>query len=331
MDAVIKKNDYTLITVIFAFFVFFTASDLMFNAFSKLEFASICSFICGFLVFLGSYIAKRKNIEKGINNRIDYILSNFNWANKVLGILDFVFSVIALLTTVYWLGVIFRVGVIIRLTCTLNKIKSVLKTLAQPLRAFLIVVFTYLTIRFNTIKNKVKESKMGAKIKSFFQWIRCNWKSILSTLVNIVSSVVAGYATYGGMFDFIPSLMWLGINWSAVIVAVVIFVLLQLGITGAGFEKIATWMKRVAEEKQAKEDAKIEKQAKKELKQAEKEANKTQAQAEAEAKKAEAKAKAEAEKAQAKAEAEAKAKAEAEAYRAKVEAKKAELQANQNK
>ena len=105
-----------------------------------------------------------------------------------------------------------------------------------------------------------------------------------------------------------------------VLVAIAIFVLLELGITGAGFEKIATWVKRVAEEKQAKEDAKIEKEALKEIKQAEKTANQTQAQNEAQAKKE-----------QAKKEAEEKAKAEAEAHRAKVEAKKAELLANQNK
>ena len=320
MDGVIKKNDYTLLTVIFAFFVFFTASDLMFNAFSKLEFASICSFICGFLVFLGSYISKRKNIQSGINSKIDYILSNFTKANKVLAVLDFVFSVIALLTMVYWLGIIFRIGVIVRLTCTLNKIKSVLKTIAKPIRAFLIVVFTYLSVRFNTIKNKLKESCMKEKIKSFFKWIRCNWKSILSTIVNVVTSIATGYATYGGQFSFLPPLMWLGINWTAVLVAIAIFVLLQLGITGAGFEKISTWVKRVAEEKQAKEDAKIEKEALKEIKQAEKTANQTQAQNEAQAKKE-----------QAKKEAEAKAKAEAEAYRAKVEAKKAELLANQTK
>lgn len=317
MKTITKKDDYTFLTVIFAFFVFFTTSDLVFNAFSKLEFASVCSFICGFLVFLGSYIAKRKNIKTGINNRIDYILSNFNWANKVLAILDFVFSVIALLTAIYWLGVIFRVGVVIRLTCTLNKIKSVIKTLIKPIRAFLIVVYTYLALRFNVIKKKIKESIMGEKIKNFFKWIRCNWKSILSTTVNLVTSIATGYATYGGYFDFVPALNWLGVNWTAIIVALAIFILLQLGITGAGFEKIATWLKRVAEEKQAKEEAQIEKQAKKELAEAEKLANQTQAQAEAQAKKE-----------QEKAEAEAKAKAEEEAYRAKVDAKKAELLAN---
>ena len=268
MDAKLKERskDYTLLTIIFAFFVFFTASDLTFNALSKLEFASICSVLSGFLVFLGSFVVKKKNIEKGVNSRIDYVVSNFSWGNKVLGVLDIIFSLIALFTAVYWLGLIFRIGVVVRLACTLNKVKSVLKPVFGPLKTLFIVMFVYLGIRFKPIIMKMKESKFVKGIKKFFQWIWANKKSLLGTITALATSVATGYATYGGYFSFLPELNWLGINWMSVIVALVIFVLLELGVTGKGFEKIATFFKRIADEKKAKEEKKIEKEAEAQIK-----------------------------------------------------------------
>lgn len=268
MDAKLKERskDYTLLTIIFAFFVFFTASDLTFNALSKLEFASVCSVLSGFLVFLGSFVVKKKNIEKGVNSRIDYVVSNFSWGNKVLGVLDIIFSLIALFTAVYWLGLIFRIGVVVRLACTLNKVKSVLKPVFGPLKTLFIVMFVYLGIRFKPIIMKMKESKFVKGIKKFFQWIWANKKSLLGTITALATSVATGYATYGGYFSFLPELNWLGINWMSVIVALVIFVLLELGVTGKGFEKIATFFKRIADEKKAKEEKKIEKEAEAQIK-----------------------------------------------------------------
>lgn len=268
MDAKLKERskDYTLLTIIFAFFVFFTASDLTFNALSKLEFASVCSILSGFLVFLGSFVVKKKNIEKGVNSRIDYVVSNFSWGNKVLGVLDIIFSLIALFTAVYWLGLIFRIGVVVRLACTLNKVKSVLKPIFGPLKTLFIVMFVYLGIRFKPIIMKMKESRFVKGIKKFFQWIWANKKSLLGTITALATSVATGYATYGGYFSFLPELNWLGINWMSVIVALVIFVLLELGVTGKGFEKIATFLKRIADEKKAKEEKKIEKEAEAQIK-----------------------------------------------------------------
>ena len=340
MDAKVKKSDFTLITIIFAFFVFFTASDLAFNAFSQLEFASVCSFLSGFLVFLGSFVVKKKNIEKGVNNRIDYVLSNFTWGNKVLGVLDFTFSLIALFSAVYWLGLIFRIGVVVRLACTLNKVKSVLKPILSPLRTMLVGMFIYLGIRFKPIIIKLKESKPVKKIKEFFVWLWANKKTLLGTITAFATSVATGYATYGGYFSFLPPLMWLGINWTAVLVALAIFVLLELGVTGKGFEKIATFFNRIAAEKQAKEEKQIEKEAEqsikaeekakeKEAKDAEKEANKQIAKEEKAKAKAEAKAAFKAELEAKKAEKERLAEEEKKAHEALVEAKKAEILAKQ--
>lgn len=153
------------------------------------------------------------------------------------------------------------------------------------------------------------------KLKKFFSWIWSN-KCTLGGIATGAITVISGL----GVIDVstFPELLIGTFN----VTPVIYYGLLGILTIICSFfpETVEKFKARIAEAKQAKEDAQIEKQAVKELKQEEKTANQTQAQAEATAKKE-----------QAKAEAEAKAKAEAEAYRAKVEAKKAELQANQTK
>lgn len=153
------------------------------------------------------------------------------------------------------------------------------------------------------------------KLKKFFSWIWSN-KCTLGGIATGAITVISGL----GVIDVstFPELLIGTFN----VTPVIYYGLLGILTIICSFfpETVEKFKARIAEAKQAKEDAQIEKQAVKELKQEEKTANQTQAQAEAKAKKEEAKA-----------EAEAKAKAEAEAYRAKVEAKKAELTANQTK
>ena len=158
-----------------------------------------------------------------------------------------------------------------------------------------------------------------SKIKKFFTWIWCNKKTLAGTVMSILASVMTAYTTYGGQFKFLPPLMWLGINWTSILVAVALFILLEIGVTGKGFETIATFAKRIANQKSITEQKAIEKEAKKEIENAKKLANQTQA---------------DQEKAKAKAEAQEKAKAEKEKaeqeHRAKVEEAKAKILAEQN-
>lgn len=150
------------------------------------------------------------------------------------------------------------------------------------------------------------------KLKSFFKWIWAN-KCTLGGIATGALTVVSGV----GVIDVstFPELVIGELNITPILYYGCLGI---LAIVCAFFpEKWSSFVERITKQKEAKEDAKIEKQAKKELAEEEKLANQTQAQAEAQAKK-------EAEQA----EAEAKAKAEEEAYRAKVDAKKAELLAN---
>lgn len=170
-----------------------------------------------------------------------------------------------------------------------------------------------------TLTYKEGYDKMN-KVKRFFNWLWCNKKTLGGTVMASLASIATAYSTYGGQFSFLPPLMWLGLNWTSILVGVAIFVLLELGVTGVGFERIATYLERVTKEKALKEEKAIMKEAKKEIATQEKLANQTQAE------QCKAKAKAEAEK---KAELE-KQKADAE-HRAKVELAKRKLLAENNK
>ena len=170
-----------------------------------------------------------------------------------------------------------------------------------------------------TLTYKEGYDKMN-KVKRFFNWLWCNKKTLGGTVMASVASIATAYSTYGGQFSFLPPLMWLGLNWTSILVGVAIFVLLELGVTGVGFERIATYLERITKEKSLKEEKAIMKEAKKEIATKEKLANQTQAEQE------KAKAKAEAEK---KAELE-KQKADAE-HRAKVELAKRKLLAENSK
>lgn len=152
-----------------------------------------------------------------------------------------------------------------------------------------------------TLTYKEGYDKMN-KVKRFFNWLWCNKKTLGGTVMASVASIATAYSTYGGQFSFLPPLMWLGLNWTSVLVGVAIFVLLELGVTGVGFERIATYLERVTKEKALKVEKAIVKEAKREIANEEKLANQTQAEQEKAKAKEEADKKAELEKKKADAE-----------------------------
>lgn len=165
---------------------------------------------------------------------------------------------------------------------------------------------------FKSITYKEGHDKMS-KVKKFFTWIWANKK----TLGGIGSSAVM-VLSGSGVIDVatLPALNISGFNITPILYYAVLGILALIGVSGKGFESIATFFNRLAEEKKAKDQKAIVKIAEKEMKAEEKLANQTQA---------------EQEKAKAKAEADAKAKAEKEKAeaekRAKIEQAKADLKA----
>lgn len=126
-----------------------------------------------------------------------------------------------------------------------------------------------------------------SKIKKFFKWIYSNKKTLLGTVSALATSVGCAYATYGGYFDFLPTLYIGSFDAMTVIVGLVCFVLAELGVTGKGFESIQTFGERVKKLAEEKHKNDILKLAKKELKAEEKAKAKKVEQAEKERLKAE--------------------------------------------
>lgn len=115
------------------------------------------------------------------------------------------------------------------------------------------------------------------KVKKFFSWVWSNKKTLLGSLLAVVSGVLTAIATNADLIMDLPSLTFLGINWTAVIFGVLVFAGVEVGVIGKGFETIAQYQERTAILKAEKEQKAIEKQAKKEIKAEEKLANQTQA------------------------------------------------------
>jgi hypothetical protein len=112
---------------------------------------------------------------------------------------------------------------------------------------------------FTKLKNKKKENNMFKKIGNFFKtiglWIWSNKKSILGTIASACAGVATAITANLDLIAELPDLMWIGLNWTGIIVGVVIIVLAELGITGAGFETIKAYALRVAQAKSAKDEA----------------------------------------------------------------------------
>lgn len=115
------------------------------------------------------------------------------------------------------------------------------------------------------------------KVKKLFSWVWANKKTLLGSLLAVVSGVLTAIATNADLIMDLPALTFLGINWTAVIFGVLVFAGVEVGVVGKGFETIADYKDRIAVAKAEKEEKAIEKQAKKEIKTEEKLANQTQA------------------------------------------------------
>lgn len=115
------------------------------------------------------------------------------------------------------------------------------------------------------------------KVKKFFSWVWANKKTLLGSLLAVVSGVLTAIATNADLIMDLPALTFLGINWTAVIFGVLVFAGVEVGVVGKGFETIAKYKDRIAVDKFEKEEKAIEKQAKKEIKTEKKLANQTQA------------------------------------------------------
>lgn len=139
-----------------------------------------------------------------------------------------------------------------------------------------VAVKRFLVPLIKKITYKKGNDKME-KVKKFFSWVWSNKKTLLGSLLAVVSGVMTGIAINADFIQLFPALTFLGVNWTAVIIGLLAFAGIELGVLGKGFETVDQYEKRTAVLKAEKEQKAIEKQAKKEIKAEEKLANQTQA------------------------------------------------------
>lgn len=97
--------------------------------------------------------------------------------------------------------------------------------------------------------------KIGKFFKTVGLWIWSNKQSILGTIASVCAGVATAITANLDLIAELPDLMWLSLNWTGIIVGVVVFGLAELGITGAGFESIKARALRIAQAKIAKDEA----------------------------------------------------------------------------
>ena len=107
-----------------------------------------------------------------------------------------------------------------------------------------------------------KPNKIGELLKKLIDYCKRNIKSNTATVTNVLSSFASGSVVGGGLYlggVAIPQWAYYIIGG---VVTVVIFLITELGIKGAGFETPEQYAKRTEAEKAVKEIQKIQKQEK---------------------------------------------------------------------
>lgn len=174
-----------------------------------------------------------------------------------------------------------------------------------------------------TFTYKEGNDKM-TKVKKFFSWLGNGFKWINAnkkSLTGIASGAVMTLSGTGVIdVNALPELAIGGFNITPFLFYGVLLVLAIVGVSGKGFEKVKTYLERIAGEKLAKQEKAIMKEAKAQIKAEQKVKNQSQAKQEKATAKEEAKKIADAEKQKAEAE-----------HKAKVEQAKAKILAETKK
>ena len=129
-------------------------------------------------------------------------------------------------------------------------------------------------------ENEIKKEKVsfwkkiGKAFKIAGQWLFANKKSIISTIFALISGVAGAIITNAEIIFSLPALILWNINFTAVIVGVLVFAGVEIGVIGKGFETIKEFFDRI----KVKKDEKIEKKNAKVIAKAEKKAAKIEAQ-----------------------------------------------------
>jgi len=103
----------------------FTIIDVVLSSLQLAIPSLIFSSITMVIGFVGAYLGRTINYEKQYENAVDYIKKNFGIANIILSVLDVICCILALLTGVFAIMLIFRCTIAIRIAIYVNKYRNV--------------------------------------------------------------------------------------------------------------------------------------------------------------------------------------------------------------
>lgn len=229
----LKKRDKYIYFSLIILAIMFTTFDLIASSMKEMIATILFSSITMFIVFIGSQKTKVIKIDKGIDDTIDFINSNFNNFSKILSVIDVICSIIALLTCAFYIAVISRVGFALSLVAKINKYR----TIAFGMWAF---VFGYLIKRGDEKMSEKKENFVITIIK----WLWANKKSICGTVFGVVSGVITAIVANADIILELPKILLFGFNMTAVIIGVLVFAGVEIGVAGKGFETIMKFVAR---------------------------------------------------------------------------------------
>lgn len=271
-----QKKDLTVYYVLITSAVFFTICDLVVSGLQLLITSLIFSSITMVITFVGKHKAKALQIEKGIDKTIDFIKNNFDKGNLILSIIDVLCCIVAILMGCFVIALISRSVLALRLIVVINKYRTV----SYSIIFFIIFyLFKRRKARMAENQNEVKKEKVsfwkkiGTAFKVAGQWIFANKKSIIGTIFATISGITSAMVANADLIFSLPALMFIGINWTAVIVGVLVFAGVEVGVVGKGFETIAQFCNRIS----IKKAEKIQQQNEKVVAKAEKKAAKLEA------------------------------------------------------
>ena len=310
------KKDYRTYYVLITAAIIFTVCDLVANGLQLLVPSLVFSSTTMIITFVGAQKSKALKADENVDKSIEFIKNNFDKANIILSIIDVIFCIIALFTGLFIIALISRSALAIRLLVIINKYKTVSYS----------IIFFVLTYLFKRGENFSMADNENKKKSSFFkkiwnglkvagQWIFANKKSIIGTICSIIAGVTSAIVANADIIVTLPALIMWNINFTGVIVGMLVFAGVEVGVVGKGFETIKEFVDRVKVEKAEKLEAKNEKVV---------------AKAEAKAKKAEDKKLAQAEALVEKRKKEAERKAKEDAEKAEIEALADKLMAEEN-
>ena len=153
---------------LFVLAIIFTICDIVVSSCALSIPSLIFSSTTAVIGFVGAYLGQTMVVEEKYTATLGFIKKNFNFANILLSILDVVCCVLALLTGVFCLMLVFRLTIALRIVIYINKYKTV---------AYAIWSLVFLHV-FKKIKVRKKMTTKNTK-----------FQNILGTVIAVVGII----------------------------------------------------------------------------------------------------------------------------------------------